>query len=113
MGSETAFEISEIARDDQSISLKVHGDLTVETSPYLQKKLKKYFDQKPKQIHLMLDDVARMDSSGIATLVDGLRWSRSSGNHFVLSGLTEAVQDIFAISKLDREFEVLSGAINS
>lgn len=108
MGSETAFKISEIKRDEQSVSLKISGDLTVETSPQLQQQLKKCFDQKLERIHLMLDDVNRMDSSGIATLVDGLRWSRSSDNHFVLSGISEAVQDLFVIAKLDREFEILT-----
>ena len=108
MSSEIAFEISEVKRDEQSVSLKINGDLTVDTSPRLQKELKVYFNQKLKRIHLMLDGVARMDSSGIATLVDGLRWSRSSGNHFELSGLTDAVRDLFVIAKLDNEFEVLA-----
>lgn len=108
MSSETAFEISEVKRDEQSVSLKISGDLTVETSPDLQQVLSACFNQKLKRVHLMLDDVARMDSSGIATLVAGLRWSRSSGSHFVLSGLADAVQDLFVISKLDREFEVLT-----
>jgi len=108
MSQDTPFEVSEIRRDEQSVSLQVNGDLTVDTSPQLKEILNVCFDQKLKQIHIVLDGVARMDSSGIATLVAGLRWSRSSGNHFVISGLSEAVHDLFVIAKLDSEFEVLT-----
>jgi len=108
MSLNTLFEVSEISRDEQSVSLQVNGDLTVDTSPQLKKMLNICFNQKLKRIHIMLDGVARMDSSGIATLVDGLRWSRSSDSHFVISGLTEAVYDLFVIAKLDSEFEILT-----
>ena len=48
-----------------------------------------------------------MDSAGIATLVEGLQWSRSTGGRFVLSGLTENVHDVFSLSKLDTVFEIV------
>ncbi|HKI60196.1 MAG TPA: STAS domain-containing protein [Mariprofundaceae bacterium] len=108
MSPQTTFEISETRRDAESVSLQIKGDLTVETSPQLKRMLNACFDQKLKRIHILLDGVAKMDSSGIATLVDGLRWSRTSGNHFSLSGLTDAVHDLFVIAKLENEFEIVA-----
>ena len=108
MSQEAEFEISETHRDVESVSLQINGDLDVDTSPQLKRVLSACFDEKLKRIDIRLNGVAKVDSSGIATLVDGLRWSRASGNHFVLSGLTEAVHDLFVITKLEKEFEIVA-----
>ena len=87
--------------------LRVTGDVTIHTSPRLREQLKPLFSAQTKEIQIALDSVDFMDSSGIATLVEGLQWSRLTGGRFVLSGLGSNVRDIFALAKLDTVFEIL------
>ncbi|MDX8396127.1 MAG: STAS domain-containing protein [Mariprofundaceae bacterium] len=94
--------------DDATVHVCVQGDVNIHTSPQLRKVLQPYFAADTKMIRVLLDDVPFMDSSGIATLVEGLQWSKSSEKRFVLSGLTDAVRDVFVLAKLDSIFEIVS-----
>ena len=87
--------------------MRVKGDVTIHTSPRLRQQLKPLFSAQMKEIHVALDGVDFMDSSGIATLVEGLQWGRLTGGRFVLSGLRNNVRDIFSLAKLDMVFEIL------
>jgi len=86
--------------------LKVSGDITIHTSPRLREQLKPLLREDMREIRVRLDGVEFMDSSGIATLVEGLQWSRNGGGRFVLSGLHENVRDVLSLAKLDDVFEI-------
>ncbi len=92
--------------DNEHVLLRVIGDVTIHTSPRLREQLKPLFNAQMKEIHIALDQVDFMDSSGIATLVEGLQWSRNYGGRFVLSGLRDHVKDVFALAKLDTIFDI-------
>jgi len=111
MNPGTSFTITEKEEGPDRICLQVTGDLDVRTSPQLKRAMNTCFAHGVEQIHVMLDGVPRMDSSGIATLVEGLRWSRLPGHRFMLSGLNEAVRDLFVLSKLEGEFELLADGV--
>ena len=96
-----------VEEGENSMMLRVTGDVTIHTSPRLREQLKPWFSATTREIHVALDEVDFMDSSGIATLVEGLQWSRMTGGRFVLSGLRQNVRDIFALAKLDTVFEIL------
>jgi len=96
--------------DHGHVLLRVHGDVTIHTSPSLREQLKPLLNASSKEIHVALEDVDFMDSSGIATLVEGLQWARLTGGRFVLSGLSENVRDVFELAKLDTVFEIESDA---
>jgi len=87
-------------------SVTVKGDVTIQTSPELRSALQPLFSSGVEMIRVVLSDVKFMDSSGIATLVEGLQWSKTSGGRFVLSGLSETVRDVFELAKLDTIFEI-------
>lgn len=99
------FEIED--QRENCVLLRVKGDVTIHTSPRLREQLKPLFSAQMKEIHVALDGVDFMDSSGIATLVEGLQWGRLTGGRFVLSGLRNNVRDIFSLAKLDMVFEIL------
>ena len=100
-------EISEQRQDASRVQLAVDGEVNIHTSPELRERLKPLLNAGHKEIHIDLSGVNFMDSAGIATLVEGLQWSRSTGGRFVLSGLTENVHDVFSLSKLDTVFEIV------
>jgi len=96
----------EINTDNETTVLEVHGDVTIQTSNQLRNELKPLFNSSAENIHVKLSGVEFMDSSGIATLVEGLQWSKRTGGSFILSGLTETVRDVFELAKLDTIFEI-------
>lgn len=104
MNANLKFERKDLS--DSDVMLRVIGDVTIHTSTRLREQLKPLFTTKVQRIHVVLDHVDFMDSSGIATLVEGLQWSRLTGGRFVLSGLKENVRDIFSLAKLDTVFEI-------
>lgn len=107
MNVENRFSISEERRDDDTVKLTVEGEINVQTSSQLKKSIAGCIATGVKQLHIALDGAERIDSSGVATLVEGLKWSRSSGGRFVISGLQEEVRDLIRLSKLENEFEIV------
>jgi anti-sigma B factor antagonist len=96
----------ETSLDDGKVLLEVSGDVTIQTSTQLRNALKPHFDSQTACIYVKLSGVEFMDSSGIATLVEGLQWSKRTEGRFVLSGLTETVRDVFELAKLDTIFDI-------
>lgn len=57
-------------------------------------------------IILQLADVTFVDSSGIAVLIEGLRWSRERSIPYVLTHLTSDVQMVIELARLDNFFTI-------
>ena len=93
-------------KESGMVNVYVQGDVTIQTSPALRDKLKVLFVPEQKEIHVYLSDVGFMDSSGIATLVEGLQWARDMQGRFVLHDLRDTVRDVFSLAKLDTVFEI-------
>ncbi|MFQ5344579.1 MAG: STAS domain-containing protein [Mariprofundus sp.] len=106
----TGLEFERVDTDDHHVLIRVHGDVTIHTSPRLREQLKPLFHADTREIRVALDHVDFMDSSGIATLVEGLQWARLTGGRFVLSGLSENVRDVFELAKLDTVFDIEASA---
>ena len=88
------------------VKLSFEGYIDMSSSPEVRAALTAQFETKPKAIIVDLSKVPYIDSSGIATLVEGLQWSHSSKNKFRLVGLNSTVRDIFEIARLLQVFEV-------
>ena len=88
------------------VTLTIDGFIDMSSSPEVRDALTAQFDTKPKAIIVNLSKVPYIDSSGIATLVEGLQWSHKSNNKFRLVNLTPGVRDVFEIARLLSVFEV-------
>lgn len=87
--------------------LDVSGNIDMSNSPEVRKVLLKELREKSvSRVVLNLTGVAYIDSSGVASLVEGLKASRESGSRFVLFGLNEAPREVLKISRLLKLFEV-------
>jgi len=62
-------------------------------------------DHKPKVV-LNLDKVSMMDSSGLGVLVSSYTSIQKKGGRLVLSGLGKGLQNLIAITKLTRVFDM-------
>jgi len=78
------------------------------SSPGLRDKLVPMFEKGLKGIIVNLAKVSFMDSSGIATLVEGLQWSKKDGSGFILSGLGTNVLNALSLTKLENVFTIAS-----
>jgi anti-sigma B factor antagonist len=99
-------DIDEQHPSADAAQLRVSGRVNIHTSPTLRNRLKPLLSDGMRRVSVALDGVDFMDSSGIATLVEGLQWSRATGGEFVLTGLSETVRDVFTLAKLDTVFDI-------
>ena len=88
------------------VTISIEGFIDMSSSPDVREALTAQFETSPKAIIVNMSKVPYIDSSGIATLVEGLQWSHSSKNKFRLVGLNSTVRDIFEIARLLQVFEV-------
>ena len=87
--------------------LDVSGDIDLASSPELRKVLlRELRELRIPRVVLNLKAVKYMDSSGVASLVEGLKASRDVGSRFILFGLNTTVRDVLQLSKLLKIFEI-------
>lgn len=87
--------------------IQVSGEINISTSPDLKKVFEK---EAKKKIVVDLTKVSYVDSSGLATLVEMLKKTKSQGGSLCLAGMSEKVKSLFEITKLDRLFSIVSSA---
>lgn len=99
-------ELQSSESDNGAATLVIQGDIDMSTSPQVRTHLTDLFEKKQKMIVVDLSKVSYIDSSGIATLVEGLQWSHSNNTKFRLTNLSPMVKDVFEIARLLTVFEV-------
>jgi len=82
---------------------QVNGEINISTSPDLRKLFEK--DQK-KKIVIDFEKVTYIDSSGLATLVEVLKKTKTRGGALGLASLSDKVKSLFEITKLDKLFSI-------
>jgi len=82
------------------------GEIDMYSSPELRNALMTLINKKTKTLYIDFKDVTYMDSSGIATFVEGLKTMKAYGGRLKLIGLSEGIMEIFRFSKLDNIFEI-------
>ena len=100
-----SFKIKSEVKENIGV-VTVEGEVDMFSSPSLRDKLLPLFEKGVKGIIVDLSGVFFMDSSGIATLVEGLQWSKKGGKEFVLTGLGTNVKNALALTKLDNIFTI-------
>ena len=96
-----------IRRFDNAIVLDVSGDIDLSSSPEVRKALlRELRDNRIPRVAVNLRQVRYIDSSGVASLVEGLKASRDSGSRFILFGLGTIVREVLQLSRLVRVFEI-------
>lgn len=94
-------------RSEQVAILDVSGDIDLANSPAMRKALLHELSElRTPRVVLNLKGVEYIDSSGVASLVEGLKASRDTGSRFILSGLSAGVREVMQLSKLVKIFEI-------
>jgi anti-sigma B factor antagonist len=96
-----------IRRIDNAAILDVTGDIDLSSSPEVRKALlRELRENRIPRVAVNLRAVRYIDSSGVASLVEGLKASRDMGARFILFGLGTIVREVLQLSRLVRVFEI-------
>lgn len=93
--------------EGEATILALSGDITLYNTPEVRKSILGLL--KDKRVPALLVDmrtVRYIDSSGVASLVEGLKASRDMGSRFALYGLTKTTREVLELTRLMRVFEV-------
>ena len=83
------------------------GDIDLANSPQIRKAvLHEIREERTPKVVMNLTKVRYIDSSGVASLVEGLKASRDAGSRFILFGLSPAAREVLQLSRLLKIFEV-------
>lgn len=86
--------------------VQVAGDIDLHSSPELRETVLDLFRNRNQvEILLNLTEVSYIDSSGIASLVEGLQEARKQNGRFVLVGLREGPKHVLELTRLLNVFE--------
>jgi anti-sigma B factor antagonist len=103
MGSVVKVETEE---SGDGIVIRVAGDVDLYSSPELRKAVLAAIPRSKHGAEVDLSGVTYMDSSGVATLVEGLRSAREHDTSFTLISPSDAVMKVLELARLDTVFEV-------
>lgn len=93
------------ARADETI-VSVEGDVDLYSSPELRAAVLAAVPKASTGVGVQLSAVTYMDSSGVATLVEGLRSAKEHGKTFALVAPSKSVMKVLELARLDSVFEV-------
>lgn len=92
---------------DKATIFDVAGDIDLANSPEVRKLLlREVRENRTPRVVMNLSKVRYIDSSGVASLVEGLKASRDLGLRFILFGLSPSAREVLQLTRLLKIFEV-------
>jgi anti-sigma B factor antagonist len=91
---------------NQVTVLELSGRFDAHTAPDVVAVLEKAASVAPAKTVVNLDGVNFMDSTALATLVQGMKRCRQSGGDLRICNLQQPVRMIFELTRLDRAFDI-------
>jgi len=94
-------------RLEKTAILDISGDIDLAHSPEVRRLVLFEFRQnRTPRVILNLHAVNYIDSSGVASLVEGLKAARDVGSRLILYGLSPIAHEVLQLSKLLKIFEI-------
>ncbi len=92
--------------------IALSGEIDLHYSPKAREIILRYLGDKN---HVLIDlaDVAYIDSSGVASLVEGFQHARTHNLKFALIGVSDAAMQILQLSRLDKVFPIIASAADA
>lgn len=91
---------------NSTVIIGIQGDVDLYSSPQVRKIILDQIKKKIRAIFVNLEKVNYMDSSGVASLVEGLQRIKEYGGNLFIYNLQGAVRDVFELSRLDKVFNI-------
>jgi anti-sigma B factor antagonist len=94
-------------RMDKTTILDISGDIDLAHSGEVRKMvLLEFRENRTPRVILNLRQVNYIDSSGVASLVEGLKAARDVGSRLILFGLSPIAYEVLQLSRLLKVFEI-------
>jgi len=94
-------------RQETTTIFDVSGDIDFANSREVrQSVLHEIQESRVARVVVNLSQVGYIDSSGVASLVEGLKASRDLGSRFILFGLSTSAREVLQLSRLIKVFEI-------
>ena len=102
----------EITREDKPdvVIVKLSGDVDMRSSPHLREELRELTRARAPRIEVSLEGVTYIDSSGIATLIEGLKNAHPYQGRFTLTGVNDNIYPVFELAHLTSVFDIKRAA---
>src|ERR1700730_2392648 len=92
---------------DKTTILDISGDIDLAHSTEVRRIiLIEFRERRTPRVILNLLEVNYIDSSGVASLVEGLKASRDVGSRLILFGLSPVAREVLQLSRLLKMFEI-------
>ena len=98
----------EIRKTETAVIIDCAGDIDLYTSPNLREALLKEMGSGAPSVLVNMSGVTYIDSSGIATLVEGLQLSRKTSTRFGLFGLRSNARAVLELARLHKVFVIFA-----
>ena len=85
--------------------LRLSGDVDLHSSPKAREAILVCLKQKS-ALFVDLSDVSYMDSSGVASLVEGYQTAKKQGLEFGLLAVAQPVMNVLKLARLDKVFPI-------
>lgn len=93
-------------REENGIVIfELEGEVDLETSPKLRQALLQHVNA-GKSVCVGMQDVAYIDSSGIASLVEAYQTSRRNSSGFALACISDSAVRVLQLARLDKVFTI-------
>lgn len=93
----------EIRHDSGVAIVALAGEIDLQTSPSVRAAILETLALKQPMV-IDLTAVRYIDSSGVASLVEGFQTARRQGGAFILAGVSASAMRVFQLARLDRVF---------
>ena len=96
-----------VKRDGTCSVVYVNGDVDLHSSPALRDTVLELFQKRGQEkVIVNMSGVQYVDSSGIASLVEGLQEARKRNGRFILVGLNDGPRHVLELTRLLNVFEI-------
>lgn len=96
----------QVRKADNVTIIDCEGEVDLSTSPHLREALLKVIQSGVPSVLVNMTGVAYIDSSGIATLVEGLQLSRQTKTRLGLFGLRTNARSVLELARLHKVFNI-------
>ncbi len=103
-GNKVEFEAS--SHNIRSKRIDVRGEVDVNSAPILLDQIRAAIDRRPEVIIINLGHVTRMDSAGVAVLIEGINEARKEKIILSLQDVSKPVQQVLEMARVDKLFQV-------
>ena len=100
-----------VVRGQEGVTMQLRGRLSIDSSPHFRDRLLAVLEgPSANAVNIDLANVAYLDSSGIATLIEGLKVARNRHTKLCLHGLEGRLLHLFQVTGVLSLFE-MSGCV--